>query len=389
MSFAPLDGMQRLRFSWGLGCVLATGCSPGLVSEPGTSAAHAVDASRDEASADDVAQLPGTTASNPAHSSPHPSGTGCSGGKTTLVQPFWTEEAAFAGGVSDIIVTGSDVYFMPVGPGGASVWRASTGGGQPTKLLSIRGEGDGMLATSTSVLLAESQQGMAGEIVQLSAAGGSPITLARTKGPVRSLVTDGTRLFFADDAGISSVPIAGGAAQMLSSRTGMLALVGPNLVLADSSAGSLLAIPKTGGAPTVLAADQSEPGHPVDCDGDVCWIDAFPCAGLPPGDTCVVGEGEGAIMRMAMSGAPITLARDPTLYWATGMVFDGASFFVTTGADASPDGLLTRTAAGGGAPIVIGSADSIAIAGGRVYVLDYIEGVYSVPTSCSPADQDE
>jgi hypothetical protein len=31
----------------------------------------------------------------------------------------------------------------------------------------------------------------------------------------------------------------------------------------------------------------------------------------------------------------------------------------------------------------------VAVAGGRVYVLDYIEGVYSVPTSCSPADQDE
>jgi hypothetical protein len=71
------------------------------------------------------------------------------------------------------------------------------------------------------------------------------------------------------------------------------------------------------------------------------------------------------------------------------MVFDGASFFVTAGEDASAHGPVTRTAAAGGAPILIGSADSVAVAGCRVYVLDYIQGVYSVPTSCSPADQDE
>jgi hypothetical protein len=302
--------------------VLVTGCSPGLLSRSGIFAADAaVDASHDEAGAVDVAQVPGTTASNPADSSPHPSGTGCSGAKTTLVQPFWTEGDAFAGGVGDIMVTGSDVYFTLVGPvvNRGSLWRAPIGGGQPTMLLSILGQGD-MLATSTSVVLAESWKGMAGEIVQLPAAGGSPVTLAPTKGQVRSLVTDGTSLFFADDDGISSVPLAGGSAQNLSSRTGMLALVGSNLVLADSPAGSLLGIPRTGGAATVLAANQSEPEAPVDCDGDVCWIDAFPCAGVLPADTCNVGEGEGAIMRMAMGGAPVTLARDPALYSATGMV---------------------------------------------------------------------
>jgi hypothetical protein len=39
--------------------------------------------------------------------------------------------------------------------------------------------------------------------------------------------------------------------------------------------------------------------------------------------------------------------------------------------------------------VLSGAADSVAVAGGRVYVIDYIEGVYSVPASCGPADQDE
>jgi hypothetical protein len=345
-----------------------------MLTEPGTSAADAIDASRDEAGAVD--------------SSRDPNATPCSGGRTTLVQPFWREHDAFAGeAVSDIVATRSDVYFTLFRP--SSLWRVPIHGGQPAMLLSIPGEEDRMLATSTSVVLAESQEGTAGEIVQLPAAGGSPLALAPTKGRVRSLVTDATSVFFTDDEGITSVRLAGGSAQILSGRTGTLALVGSNLVLADSSAGSLLRIPKIGGAPTVLAANQSEPALPVDCAGDVCWIDAFPCAGRPPGFTCVAGNGEGAIVRMAIGGAPVTLARDPALYRATRMVFDGTSFFVTAGADVSVDGPLTRTAAAGGAPILLGSANGVAVAGGSVYALDYIDGVYSVPTSCRPADHDE
>lgn len=37
-------------------------------------------------------------------------------------------------------------------------------------------------------------------------------------------------------------------------------------------------------------------------------------------------------------------------YWASRMVFDGASFFETAGADVATDGPLTRTAVAGGAP---------------------------------------
>jgi hypothetical protein len=60
------------------------------------------------------------------------------------------------------------------------------------------------------------------------------------------------------------------------------------------------------------------------------------------------------------------------------MVFDGTSFFVTVGVDASFDGPLTRVPAQGGTPVVVGQADGAVVAGGCLYAIDFLDGVYSV-----------
>lgn len=129
---------------------------------------------------------------------------------------------------------------------------------------------------------------------------------------------------------------------------------------ADDAGGNVFTIPRSGGTLTPIATGQSSPYFPVSNGSAICWIDAIACAGVSDADVCVAGQGEGAIVCASPNAAPVTIAESSSLYLPTGMLFDGANFFVTTGEDASFDGPLTRVPAAGGAPTVIAQADGVA-----------------------------
>jgi hypothetical protein len=235
-------------------------------------------------------------------------------------------------------------------------------------LMSITGDEDAMIATSASIVLALSSQGM-NAIVELPFAGGPVTTLAPAHGTVGSLVADATDIYFADDDGTESVPLVGGSVRTLTSQTGSLGLASSDV------------IPKAGGALTTLSTLQPGPQFPMSCGNDLCWMTAYPCAGLPSGEMCVAGQGQGAIVRMPAGGAPVTLAQDQALYSPAQMIFDGNAFFVVSSEDTSPDGSLSKVPVAGGTPASVGRANSIAVLDGCLFVIDYLSGIYSVTGS--------
>jgi hypothetical protein len=105
---------------------------------------------------------------------------------------------------------------------------------------------------------------------------------------------------------------------------------------------------------------------------------------VPAGEICVAGAGEAAIVRMSNGGAPVTLVQAPSFYWPRAMIFDNSEFFVVNTEDTSADGQLSSVGASGGAPSMIGSADSIVVANGCLFAIDYWSGVYSVAASQTP-----
>jgi hypothetical protein len=106
-------------------------------------------------------------------------------------------------------------------------------------LMSITGEEDAMIATPTTLVIAESSQGMNAQIVGLSIADGALSTIAPSNGTVRSLVSDGVCVYFSDNDGTKGVPLTGGSARMLTSQKGTLGLAGSNVLLADGVGGNI------------------------------------------------------------------------------------------------------------------------------------------------------
>jgi hypothetical protein len=315
-------------------------------------------------------------------------GAACGPTPTTILSAWWRQADAHQGQVGDIAVSGTDLYFALSIPG--SIWRVSIAGGTPTQLASLDGEEAQMLVTGSSVVVAESFNGTKGNaIIALPTSGGSPITLATADGITVSLVTDGTDVYFSDRGGTKVVPLAGGAVQTLTTKTGYLGLAGLALLIADTEGGNVFSIPASGGTPSTIATNQVNPEFPVTNGSEVCWIDALPCAGLPDGSTCVAGQGEGAIVCIAPDAAPVAIAESPLFYLPRRMLFDGESFFVTTALDASLDGDLSRVPAAGGKPTLIAHADTMAIAGGCVYALDYFDGISTIASSGSPSQGDD
>jgi hypothetical protein len=305
----------------------------------------------------------------------------CGDHPATLVQPFWSQPKITEEQVGDVAVIGTNVYFTLYGP--SSLWRVPIGGGQPTMLTSITGEEDAMIATPTTLVIAESGQGMNAEIVALSIADGVLSTIAPSNGTVSSLVSDGVDVYFSDNDGTKGVPLTGGSARTLTSQKGTLGLAGSNVVLADGVGGNIFSIPKTGGGLATLSTNQPGARAPIACGADLCWTNAYSCAG-PRGVGCGPDNGEGAIVRMSVGGAPVMLAQDALLYLPTALVFDGSDFFVLAAEDVSFDEGLSRVSASGGAPVSIGTANSIVITEGCLFAIDYMKGVYSVASSYSP-----
>jgi hypothetical protein len=242
----------------------------------------------------------------------------------------------------------------------------------------IVGSEQALLVTGDSVVLAESHDdGSAGEIVRIGLQGGDRTVLASGRipsstifGPSGILATDGQHVFFAVEDGTKSVPLAGGAVQTLTTHTGSLAVVGSNVVIADSSAGTVFSVPIAGGPVSTLATNLSGDLGPVlGCGKDICWASALP---VSPAQS-----GTGAIMQLGSAGAPATLSEGGGLYVVHRLVFNGTDFFATRLADAS-SGSVVRIAGAGGAPVSMGSGSGLAIDDECLYTGDVLQGVYSV-----------
>jgi hypothetical protein len=231
--------------------------------------------------------------------------------------------------------------------------------------------------------------GTIAQIERLSLADEAVFMLAASNGPVSSLISDGLDVYFSDDDGAKSVPLSGGSVQTLTSQKGTLGLAGSNVLIASGGGLSALVhgpeldvvytMPKTGGALTTLASDQTAAQFPMACGTDICWISAF--GGTGPGG---YPAGEGDIVRWSAALSAHSLVLDPLLYPPVAMVFDGSYFFVLNGADAATEGQVNRVSVAGGGPFPVGRADAIAVAGGCLFAIDEFDGLYSQPASYTP-----
>jgi hypothetical protein len=289
-----------------------------------------------------------------------------------------------AGGISvamDLALSATDLYVAVNYDHDGALLRIPVHGGKPVYVAPIYGSEQALLVTGDSVVLAESHDdpdaGLSGEIVRLALHGfprtvlaSGRIVLSSIFGPSGILATDGHNVLFAAQDGTKSVPLAGGAVQTLTTHTGSLAVVGSNVVIADSSAGAVFSVPITGGPVTTLATNLAGDLGPVlSCGSDICWASAVPVA---PSES-----GTGSITQLSPAGALATLSEGGRLYVVYRLVFDGSDFFATMLADVS-SGSLATIAGAGGMPVSLGSGSGLAIDDKCLYAGDVLQGVYSV-----------
>lgn len=247
----------------------------------------------------------------------------------------------------DLAVSATDVYVaVTYGDSSGAVLRAPIRGGTTSLVTTIDGAEQALLVTGDSVVFAQARQSphaRAGDIVRVGLDGSARTVLASDEvgvgtifGPSGVLASDGTNVYFAVAGGTKSVPLAGGTVQTLSVHTGSIAVVGTDVVIADSTAEALFEVPLQGGAETTLATGFSGTLGPViPCGAGVCWASAVP---VGPSQA---GTGTLSALAALAAGTPTTVASDGNLYFPYRLVFDGSHFFMTTFTDASPGFLAT------------------------------------------------
>ncbi len=282
----------------------------------------------------------------------------------------------------DLAVNATDLYVaVNYGSSGGAILRAPIRGGAPAVVASVDGSEQGFMLTADSVVFAQADNPYnhaTGAIVRVGLQGGSRTVLASASieagtifGPSGILATDGTDVYFAASDGTRAVPLAGGAARMLTSHTGPLTIVGTNLVIADSAAEGVFTVPLAGGDPAAIASNLSGNLGPIlGCGSNICWASAVPVSPSEPGT--------GQLMQLAPAGGtPVSLAASDDLYVVNHLAFDGTAFYATMLADVS-FGVLARVPAAGGAPMMAAGGDGLAIDDECLYVGDVTHGVYSV-----------
>jgi hypothetical protein len=314
----------------------------------------------------------------------------CGDAPRTLVDRMHlaTPDAVFSGESAGmhVAVNATDLYYTLDGDGaivkgvatGGLVARVSLKGGAPVVAASIVGYAVDIVLTDTTLILAESHPAdSTGLILRIPLGGGDRVVLAPTLNLRPGIATDGRNVYFADDQGTKSVPVAGGDVRTLSTETGQLALFGSGLVVASTgqlsdTASTIYDIPIAGGPPTVLATGEFDAGTPVACGADVCWGLSMTGDAAP---SCCFGTG--AIRRLKPGGVPETVVADEGLFPIFQLVYDGANFFATIIADASA-GEAVRVPGDGGSVAYLGSGASIAVDDRCVYLAGLDSGVWSV-----------
>jgi hypothetical protein len=289
-----------------------------------------------------------------------------------------------SGGLSagmDLAVNATDLYVAVNSFPNATIVRVPLGGGSVSTIAAVEGNEQAMVLTSEYVVFAQSHaaanDGYAGEIVRVGLDGSDrtvlfsgAIPLSDIFGPAGTLATDGKNAYFAAQDGVRSVPLSGGAATVLTTHTGAMALIGSNVVVADSSAESIFSVPAAGGTVTAITTGLSgNLGPIVGCGNSICWASEIEVG--PP------IAGTETLQELGPSGPPTVLSQGEALYVVYRLVFDGTEFFATTLADES-FGWLVRVPAAGGPPASYGPGSGVAVDDECLYVADTGTGVYSV-----------
>lgn len=148
----------------------------------------------------------------------------------------------------DLAVSSTDIYVAINSEPNGTLVRVPVRGGKPVVTANFVGTEESLLVTGESVVFAQSLPnstvGSSGQIVRTDLKGGGATVLASgsgAQGSVFGLATDGQNVYFAEQDGVRSVPLAGGPVRTLTAHTGALAVVGSNLVIADSLAQGVFA----------------------------------------------------------------------------------------------------------------------------------------------------
>jgi hypothetical protein len=339
-------------------------------------------------------------------SSPNGEGSGFESGASercgetprTLVDPAALFPATLPGESRSFIhidVSTTDIYYafdsnQNVGIDGA-VMRVPLGGGPPSQLAAVQGRMQALLVTAAGVVFAQEYEDeygdFAGQLVRVPSDGSPPIVLASTVAATTgTLATDGDSVYFADGEGTKSVPLGGGGVRLITRKTGTIAVVGTDVIIASTPPmemlGSILSVPTNGGTPVELASNQPSPRLPQACGTDVCWITDVP-------GPSVIG-GTGAIVRRSASGMPQTIIEDGSdgspIHFIRQLLFDGTDFFGAEFNDLLPhEGTPFRLSAGGGTLVrLLPDGGSIAVDDRCVYMASSVEGITSVVKSYTP-----
>lgn len=287
----------------------------------------------------------------------------------------------------DLVVNATDLFYV-IGAGQPTqtrLMRAPIHGGVPVLVTHLQSNEQALLMTPTGVLVAESEDSTemgSGKIVRVSFDGHSVVDVSPYTGSVGNLATDGSRLYFADADGTKSVPLTGGDVTVLTTKTGSIALVGSNIVIADNAEGVVFEVPAAGGTVEMLSTNQAGAEVPFACGSDLCWTTGAegPPPGSPPGTGYVAGEGVGTIVELAPGASPKTLVQSASLYPIWRIVFGGDRFFASVIGDASSGDVVT-VPAGGGDVAEIGFGSGIAIDESCLYMSNISFGIWSVSTS--------
>jgi hypothetical protein len=201
-------------------------------------------------------------------------------------------------------------------------------GGAAVEIATIADQEEALFVTPTGAIIAESRQdGTSGDIVRVPLDGGTATPLASSEGrTIGSLVTDGPNVYFADLQGVHGVAIEGGPPRRIAPRSGALALVGSNLIVATGT--ELLSVPLNGDPATQLATlPAGAVGTALDCGNDLCWTSG---TGVAVDDECLysfdVSRGLYCVDRSYAGGRPLIVCHlEFPLQRATLTTFRGRS----------------------------------------------------------------
>lgn len=264
----------------------------------------------------------------------------------------------------------------------AALMSVPLGGGPVATLAQLPTNAGAPIVTSGRVVLPAPVNTDAGEtysILSVPVAGGSALTLATVPTRVSGLGADGQTVFFIDQEGTKSVPLAGGTVAVITTQVtsanadGPIAIVGGKLVVAmgqeTGDGGAIDGIPTDGGSPAVIAPGQPNAAFPLACGADICWWTGATPVGLG------VTSGPGDVGRLAADGGITTVPGAP--YIPNSFVFDGTDFFETVLLEGR-GGPLLRIPASGAPVVTIASETSYAAVDDTCVYYSTTSGVFSL-----------